>query len=314
MKNYFDFILEKYGSNELVEKINDDIFDIINYNFGKILLNNNIILNNVIENDEIDFINDRIELIISDKNYARVNIDKLNIRNGVIEDLDIYIEFNVSDKERVQKQLNFDNKIKKNINHEIFHVIERYLTKLSDSKYAESWQYGKRLQELKNKYKEFDNILYFIYLSLPHEMRSRVSHVHQSLKNIKKDILIDFIKKTEHDETLDLIKNAKAVILLSRYEGQSMFITETLALGKPIIVTANNGMKDMIINGKNGIKVNEGDYVEASEAIKKIYAMNEKEVLNMGKESEKIYLEKYLPQTICRTFTDILEMIVPTNQ
>jgi len=125
---------------------------------------------------------------------------------------------------------------------------------------------------------------------------------------------IDFIKKIEHDETLDLIKNAKAVILLSRYEGQSMFITEALALGKPIIITANNGMKDMIIDGKNGIKVKEGDYVEASEAIKKIYAMNEKEVSNMGKESEKIYLEKYLPQTICRTFTDILEMIVPTNQ
>lgn len=216
MKNYFDFILEKYGSNELVEKINDDIFDIINYNFGKILLNNNIILNNVIENDEIDFINDRIELIISDKNYARVNIDKLNIRNGVIEDLDIYIEFNVSDKERVQKQLNFDNKIKKNINHEIFHVIERYLTKLSDSKYAESWQYGKRLQELKNKYKEFDNILYFIYLSLPHEMRSRVSHVHQSLKNIKKDILIDFIKKTKEYKDADFLSKVDEHLILNK--------------------------------------------------------------------------------------------------
>ncbi|MBB3110556.1 glycosyltransferase involved in cell wall biosynthesis [Paenibacillus phyllosphaerae] len=124
---------------------------------------------------------------------------------------------------------------------------------------------------------------------------------------------IDFIKETKHEETLDLINKAKAIVLLSRYEGQSMFITEALALGKPIIITRNNGMKDMLVHGKNGFGVDEGDYKEASEAIIKLYRMNAEELAEMGRESLAIFDEKFHPEEVAHTFAAILDMINPRD-
>ena len=38
IKNYGSFILEKFGSNELANKLSKFLIDKINYNFGKLLL------------------------------------------------------------------------------------------------------------------------------------------------------------------------------------------------------------------------------------------------------------------------------------
>jgi len=216
IKNYFDFILEKYGSNSLVEKITNDIFEIINYHLGKIIYNKSIILSDIIENDEIKFINSKIKITLSNRNYANINIDKLSIENDVIKNLDINLEFKISNKELLLKKIDSDNDIKKSINHEIQHLIERYLTKINDSKYAESWNYGKRLQKLKNKYPEFDDIIHFVYLSLPHEMRSRVSHLHQTLKNIPKDGMINYIKNTKEYKDADFLIKLNPEFLLKK--------------------------------------------------------------------------------------------------
>ena len=211
-----DICREDPDLQEEIEKITNDIFEIINYHLGKIIYNKNITLSNVIENDEINFLNSKIKIVLSNRNYANINIDNLKIGNGIIENLDIYLEFKISDKELYLKKIDLDNEIKKSINHEIHHLIERYLTKINDSKYAESWKYGKRLQTLKIKYPEFDDIIHFTYLSLPHEMRSRVSHLHQVLKNIPKDKIIDYIKNSKEYKDADFLIKVDPEFLLKK--------------------------------------------------------------------------------------------------
>lgn len=124
---------------------------------------------------------------------------------------------------------------------------------------------------------------------------------------------IEFIKYLTHEESITMIKKAKAIILLSRYEGQSMFITEALSLSKPLIITNDNGMCDMIINGKNGFSLNSGDYLAAAESIKKIYACSIDELTSMELESYKLYQERFSPQRISKNFEGILDLILKIN-
>ncbi len=42
MLKFEDFILEKYGSNNYVKLLTQKLVDIINYNFGKLILNKSI--------------------------------------------------------------------------------------------------------------------------------------------------------------------------------------------------------------------------------------------------------------------------------
>lgn len=125
---------------------------------------------------------------------------------------------------------------------------------------------------------------------------------------------IEFIKKTTHIETLELIKKSRAVILLSRYEGQSMFITETIAIGKPIIITHNNGMKDMIIRDENGFVVEEGDYLGASDAIKRIYNISPDRLYKMGEKSREIFESKFSPEKNSKSFMQIVNMVISNNK
>lgn len=124
---------------------------------------------------------------------------------------------------------------------------------------------------------------------------------------------IDFIKSTTHYETLKLIKSCKAVILPSRYEGQSMFITETLSLGKPVIITEHNGMEDMVKHGVNGFKVKKGDYISISNYIKKIYMFSNEELYDMGKASRSIFINKFSDKIIYKNFLDILNLVNAEN-
>lgn len=279
--DFESFILEKYGSNEIVEKLTEYIFDVINQNIGKIILNKYILIKNILKDDDINFLNDTIELKLSNRNYANINIDKLKIENDTIKDLYIYIEFKISENEIIQKQLDFRNEIKKFINHELNHLIERYLTIMNNNKYDKSWEDGKKLQDLKNKYPKYDDILYFIYLSLPHEIRSRVSHIHQQLKYIEKDKLISHIKNTKEYKDSEFLSCIDGKILLKKiknYKDYDYFIRDftEIFLGIKSKTYDNNFIKffDKLKNRNKKMK---------SKLIKTSYSfLNESEVFNFG--------------------------------
>lgn len=54
------------------------------------------------------------------------------------------------------------------------------------------------------------------------------------------------------DNPLKIIKSAKVMIMTSRWEGTPMCALEALALGVPVVSTPVDGLKNLIINDKNG--------------------------------------------------------------
>lgn len=119
---------------------------------------------------------------------------------------------------------------------------------------------------------------------------------------------IQFLKSASHDEVFRLIHQSRGIVLLSRYEGQSMFITESLALGKPLIITSNNGMQEMVKDGINGYHVSTGNAEEAAKNIKKMLDLSDDEIIAMGNKSKDIYDKSYSDIAIYEQFDKAISL------
>lgn len=124
------------------------------------------------------------------------------------------------------------------------------------------------------------------------------------------DNYVKIIKKLDHDEVFELMAKCKAIILLSRYEGQSMFITEALANGKPIIISDNNGMQDMIINDYNGKIVQTGNPEEAAKVLSDFINLNDEVIEKYGNNSLALYRSQYSTKAIFNQFNDLINRIM----
>ncbi len=122
-----------------------------------------------------------------------------------------------------------------------------------------------------------------------------------------------FVRATTHEESLGMIAQASAIILLSRYEGQSMFITEALGMSKALIITQNNGMKDMIVHEKNGFVVEEGEFLDAATYIKRLFSLTEEQISSMESYSGQIFESKFSPERVSELFSNIIDMIVASS-
>lgn len=203
MKTYNNYLNEQYGSNEIVKKLTLKIISLININFGKIILNKNITLNNEIKTiDNIKFINDTIN-IYSSKNNG-VNIDTKNIiikqdkTNRNIYNIEINLFLNISQQEFTLKKL-IDNEIEITISHELLHIIELIY---SDEK-SQSWLMNIELRKINNKYKNdkrWNDFSHLVYLTLEHELRAKVQEI---------DFIIKQSNLTDSSDVLDFLKNLK---------------------------------------------------------------------------------------------------------
>ena len=72
-------------------------------------------------------------------------------------------------------------------------------------------------------------------------------------ENVK---MLGFIKNP-----MGLLKNARVLILTSRFEGTPMCALEAMALGIPIVSTPTDGMMDLIRNGENGYLYEEDEKI-----------------------------------------------------
>lgn len=117
---------------------------------------------------------------------------------------------------------------------------------------------------------------------------------------------VELINKLSHNEVIEYIKKSKAVCLVSRYEGQSMFATESLACGKPLVLTTDNGMKDMLIDGYNGYAVETGNAMDIANNIEKIIKMKKEELCVMGNNSRNIFEDKFSEKSVYDQFKFII--------
>ena len=73
--------------------------------------------------------------------------------------------------------------------------------------------------------------------------------------------------KLENSEVKKIEAQSNIILLPSRCEGMSMFGTEAIAAGKPIVGTVGNGLESICKDGYNGYLVSEYDYILMAEAI-----------------------------------------------
>lgn len=131
----------------------------------------------------------------------------------------------------------------------------------------------KRVQQDNNEYEEFDAIFLgrLTYCKNPERLIEIVSKVVEKVKEFKLAIvgsgdLEELIKEKIKEKGLEknvkvlgfmtnpykVLNSSKVMLLTSIYEGTPMCALEAMSLGKPIISTPTDGMKEVIIQGFNG--------------------------------------------------------------
>lgn len=85
----------------------------------------------------------------------------------------------------------------------------------------------------------------------------------------------------------DFIKNSKCVVLPSEwYENGPYSAMEAMAMGKPLIVSDNGGLPELVDNDRNGyVYVSEEGTEALAECIRKMFALSKEEYMEMAKHS-----------------------------
>ncbi len=130
----------------------------------------------------------------------------------------------------------------------------------------------KGLLTLLNAWKEFPEIKLKIVGTGVIESKLREFVKKNHLENV------EFLGVKKGNELIDIIKNAKFVLLPSEwYENNPLSIIESLSLGKPVIGADIGGIPELIKDGFNGFLFKSGDVDSLRDAIKKAEAINFKE-------------------------------------
>lgn len=123
--------------------------------------------------------------------------------------------------------------------------------------------------------------------------------------------------KTEHFYTMsnqkvhEYLMRADVALIPSRCEGQSMFALEAISEGCPLIFTGDNGLKEIAIDGYNGIQISAYDSIALADAIIRFY--EDASLVNKYKSNSlKLYETKFMPEKIAGYFSSALKVIEKT--
>ena len=146
------------------------------------------------------------------------------------------------------------------------------------------------------------------YQKNPERLLDVIESVYKKNKDLKvaivgdgelKDKVVEIIKSKSLENTVKvygflnnpykMLKQSKLLLMTSRNEGTPMVALESMALGLPIISTPVDGMKDLIINGRNGYLSDENE--DLVTYITNIIE-NKVERLKISEEAKKVFEEK----------------------
>lgn len=102
------------------------------------------------------------------------------------------------------------------------------------------------------------------------------SHLQSRVLALGLDSLITFIPELEHMDVRCLMAQIHAGILISKYEGHSMFCTECQELGIPLLYSANTALDEIVLDEVSGIRVFPDDVMSLSEGLKKMLGFKPK--------------------------------------
>ena len=221
IQNYDTIIFGRYGYNKIIKEVSDEIIKLIDQNIGRLILNGSISLKSLIPTTcGINFINDEINIKLTNRFYGNVNLNSLIINNNSIKNLVLNLELKLSYSEISARKL-IDNNISGTIEHELLHTIEKYLTISDGRNIANSFSMDAELKKIDKKYtnsKNWQDISYLIYLSFPHEIRSRIQQLNREIENIHirgvKNVN-SFIKNTKIYQDLNFLSKIDPIKILT---------------------------------------------------------------------------------------------------
>lgn len=115
------------------------------------------------------------------------------------------------------------------------------------------------------------------------------------------------------DNPYDYFSIADICVFPSHHgDGLMGTVLESMAAGKPVITTIDNGNEDVIQNGKNGILINRNDVLSLKQAIVDLISNPDKRK-NLGENAEKFIAEHVAWEKNTKKLSDILAEIRQKN-
>lgn len=112
---------------------------------------------------------------------------------------------------------------------------------------------------------------------------------------------VDLLPAT--DNPLECIRKASCVIMPSRYEALPMVALESLAIGRPLIASNTDGLKDVVVDGVNGRLFPCGDIRKLSECL--VNTCQDEEKLVAYARNAPGSLEKFRPGRVVEAWKAI---------
>ena len=108
------------------------------------------------------------------------------------------------------------------------------------------------------------------------------------------------------EELQDIVRSAKAVFMPSECaENAPYSIMEAMAAGRPVIVSGNGGLPEIVKNGENGYISRPRNAEHLAKIFNKVERMTEDELVEMGKTSQRMAREMFSPE---KYVTDLLSI------
>ncbi|MEC5166148.1 glycosyltransferase involved in cell wall biosynthesis [Flavobacterium sp. PL11] len=127
-------------------------------------------------------------------------------------------------------------------------------------------------------------------------------------KQIEQKQMSDFIHLLGFkNDALSHIKNAKYLVLTSKYEGFPMVILEALSAGIPVIAfDCETGPSELIQNEYNGFLVENQNFKALEQALNRFE--NDNQLYNLCKENSKASIAQFSNEKVARKWLDLLNI------
>ena len=134
------------------------------------------------------------------------------------------------------------------------------------------------------------------------------------IKKLKKKIIeskledeVTYLGWVKGDEKQELLEKCDIIILPTYFEGLSITLLEGMSFGKALISTNTGGVNTLLVNNKNGIKIEPGDIDSMADAIQ--YYIDNKNMIKIhGDESYNI-VKNYFPEVVFKQLSQLYNSI-----
>ncbi|MEM7097341.1 MAG: glycosyltransferase family 4 protein [Pseudomonadota bacterium] len=136
------------------------------------------------------------------------------------------------------------------------------------------------------------------------EMSQRFARV---IKEMDVEANFELIPRLPNAEIRAMQSEVHAVLLVSRFEGQSMFALESLAAGAPLVLSRDTGVSDLVAeNYSNGALVDPLDALDLADALIRVC---DSQIEELRRASIAHYTAYYRPQKVLRDLSEYVEQL-----